>query len=109
MALARKAATMVLFGFWLLAGVAIGMILMAFLAIGTYQRGYEEGYFLRRPWRAELGARRLAFLNVNEREMAVATTSRIAASSRVEAWPRVAASSVAASSVAASSVPASSG
>ena len=48
---------MIEFGIWLLAGVAIGMILMAFLAVGTFQRGYEEGYRLRRPWRAELGAR----------------------------------------------------
>jgi len=93
MALARKAATMMLFGFWLLAGVALGMILMAFLAIGTYQRGYEEGYFLRRPWRAELGARRQAFVNAHERETAVGASSRIAASSPAEAMPRVAASS----------------
>lgn len=48
------------FSFWLLAGVALGMVLMAFLAIGTYQRGYNEGYRLRRPWRSELGARRRA-------------------------------------------------
>ncbi len=49
-------------GFWLLAGVALGVILMAFLAIGTYERGYNEGYSLRRPWRTELGARRRALI-----------------------------------------------
>jgi hypothetical protein len=88
---ARKAATMVLFGFWLLAGLAIGMTLMAFLAMGTYQRGYEEGYFLRRPWRAELEARRLAFGKVDERETRPAASSRMVASSSVEASPRAAA------------------
>ena len=59
---------MVLFGFWLLAGLALGMILMGFLAIGTYQRGYEEGYFRRKPWRGELAARRQALRNVDARE-----------------------------------------
>ena len=48
------------FSLWLLAGVAIGMILMAFLAIGTYQRGYDAGFLLRKPWRTELGLRREA-------------------------------------------------
>jgi hypothetical protein len=82
---------MVLFGFWLLAGVAIGVILMAFLAIGTYQRGYDEGYFLRRPWRAELRARRLAVVNAHERE-AAAASSRMPALSPVAVSHRVAAS-----------------
>jgi hypothetical protein len=73
------------FGLWLLAGVAIGMILMAFLAIGTYQRGYEEGFRLRRPWRAELGARRLAIAVMDGRSSALAASSLVAASSGVEA------------------------
>ena len=62
-------------GFWLLAGVALGMILMAFLAIGTYERGYSEGYFLRRPWRAELGARRRALTDPYARGTAVAASA----------------------------------
>ncbi|MGH2379446.1 MAG: hypothetical protein ACRDGT_13375 [Candidatus Limnocylindria bacterium] len=65
---------MVIFGIWLVAGVAIGMILMAFLAIGTYKRGYEEGYGLRRPWRSELGARRLAVAGMYERNTALAAS-----------------------------------
>lgn len=80
------------FGFWLLSGLVIGMILMAFLAIGTYQRGYEEGYFLRKPWRAELGARRLALVNEYERHMSAGASSRMAASVAMEELPRVAAS-----------------
>jgi hypothetical protein len=75
MGLARKVATVMDFGLWLLAGVAIGMIVMAFLAIGTYQRGYDEGYRLRRPWRAELGARRLAVATASLRETAVSASS----------------------------------
>jgi hypothetical protein len=63
---------MVLFGFWLMAGIALGMILMGFLAIGTYQRGYEEGYFRRKPWRGELSARRQATRNVYARETSLA-------------------------------------
>lgn len=87
---------MMIFGFWLLAGLALGMILMAFLAIGTYQRGYEAGCVQRRSWRTELEARRTAFANAYDR-------GTLAASPRVEIpveipWmaetpPRVAAAS----------------
>lgn len=70
---------MMVFGLWLLAGVALGMILMAFLAIGTYQRGYAEGYFLRRPWRAELGARRLALTDPYVRTVPVAALTSLSA------------------------------
>lgn len=84
---------MMVFGLWLLAGVAIGMIVMAFLAIGTYRRGYDEGYGLRRPWRAELRARRLAVAAAYERGTSVAASSRIPASPPVAVPQRAAASS----------------
>ena len=58
---------MLVSGLWLLAGVALGMILMAFLAIGTYRRGYDDGFFRRKPWRAELRARREAHIGARER------------------------------------------
>lgn len=92
---ARKAATsMMVFGFWLLSGVALGMILMAFLAIGMYQRGYNEGYFLRRPWRAELGARRKALVKAYAREMKATAPSRVyLAPTRAVAIPSPAAAS----------------
>lgn len=61
------------FSLWLLAGVAIGMILMAFLAIGTYQRGYDAGFKLRRPWQAELLLRREAVTAAAIRESQAAT------------------------------------
>ncbi len=70
---------MMLLGVWLLAGVVLGMILMAFLAIGTYQRGYDEGYFLRRPWRAELGARRRALTDPYVRTVPSARPSPMSA------------------------------
>lgn len=89
---------MIVFGFWLMAGVAIGMILMAFLAIGTYERGYREGYLLRKPWRAELGARRRAFEKAYLRERAVVREEAVAASTRMPAPSRVAVSRRAASS-----------
>jgi hypothetical protein len=78
---------MVLFGFWILAGVALGMILMGFLAMGTYQRGFEEGYFRRKPWRGELAARRQAVRNVYARETALITPRLSPVASLTEAPP----------------------
>ncbi len=42
----------------LLLGVALGMIVVGFLAIGAYERGFDEALERRRAWRAELVARR---------------------------------------------------
>lgn len=58
---------MPLFAVTFLAGVAIGLVLMAFLAIGTYDRGYRDAFFRRKEWRAELVARRQAVTAVSER------------------------------------------
>lgn len=38
-------------------GVALGMLVIAFLATNEYDRGYEEADMRRRYWRAELAAR----------------------------------------------------
>ncbi len=83
---------MMIFGFWLLAGLALGMILMAFLAIGTYQRGYEAGSVGRRTWRTELEARRTAFANAYDRG-ALAAPPRVQVSSTTETPSRVAVAS----------------
>jgi hypothetical protein len=72
---------MMVFGMWLLAGVALGMILMAFLSIGTYQRGYDAGFLLRKPWRAELLARRQGVMNAFAREKKAAARTRVTAGS----------------------------
>ena len=81
---------MLVLGFWLFSGVAIGMILMAFLAIGSFRRGYERGYSLRRPWHVELGARRTAALKVRARVMRPAPLH--IASSHADRPPRTSAS-----------------
>ncbi len=44
----------------LMAGLAFGVIVIGFLAVAAYQRGYEEAIGKRRFWRAELVARRTA-------------------------------------------------
>ena len=38
-------------------GVALAIVVLAFLAIDAYRRGYEEAAAGRRMWRAELAAR----------------------------------------------------
>ncbi|TMG53952.1 MAG: hypothetical protein E6H84_10125 [Chloroflexi bacterium] len=48
---------MVLFAIGLMAGVAIGMIIVGFLAIGAYDRGYTDALERRKAWRTELVAR----------------------------------------------------
>jgi hypothetical protein len=48
---------MVLFAIGLMAGIALGMIIVGFLAIGAYDRGYGEALERRKAWRTELVAR----------------------------------------------------
>ena len=48
---------MVLFAIGLMAGLALGMIIVGFLAIGAYDRGYGEALERRKAWRTELVAR----------------------------------------------------
>jgi hypothetical protein len=89
---------MVVLGMWLLIGVVFGMILMAFLAIGTYQRGYDDGFFLRKPWRAEFAARRYAQIVARKREMTAPARVRISAAPAPAAHSRVAGVSAVAAS-----------
>ncbi len=44
----------------LVVGLALGLIVIGFLAVAAYQRGYDEAVGKRRLWRAELVARRAA-------------------------------------------------
>jgi len=48
---------MVLFAIGIMAGLALGMIIVGFLAIGAYDRGYSEALERRKAWRTELLAR----------------------------------------------------
>jgi hypothetical protein len=41
-------------------GLALGLIVIGFLAVAAYQKGYEEAVGKRKTWRAELVARRVA-------------------------------------------------
>lgn len=44
----------------LLAGVALGVIVIGFLAVGAYDRGFNEALLRRKAWRTELVARQVA-------------------------------------------------
>lgn len=44
----------------LLIGVAFGVIVIGFLAVGAYERGFSEALHRRRAWRADLVARQAA-------------------------------------------------
>ncbi|OLD52402.1 MAG: hypothetical protein E6I40_08760 [Chloroflexi bacterium] len=50
---------MLLFAIGLMAGVALGMIIVGFLAIGAYDRGYTDALERRKAWRGELIARQV--------------------------------------------------
>ena len=41
----------------LMAGIALGVLIVGFLAVGAYNRGYDDALFRRKDWRAELVAR----------------------------------------------------
>lgn len=48
---------MALFIVGMLIGVAFGVIIIGFLAVGAYERGFSEALERRKAWRAELVAR----------------------------------------------------
>lgn len=48
------------FVFGLLVGVAFGVIVVGFLAVGAYDRGFNEALHRRKAWRAELVVRQAA-------------------------------------------------
>jgi hypothetical protein len=51
---------MFVFVLGLMVGLALGLIVIGFLAIAAYQRGYEDAFGRRKQWRAELVARQTA-------------------------------------------------
>jgi Tfp pilus assembly protein PilV len=51
---------MMVFALGLMLGLALGLIVIGFLAIAAYQRGYEDAFGRRKQWRAELVARQAA-------------------------------------------------
>lgn len=43
----------------LLVGIAFGMVVVGFLAVGSYQRGFSQALERRKEWRGELVARQV--------------------------------------------------
>lgn len=48
---------MMLFAIGLMAGVAVGMIIVGFLAVGAYDKGFTDALERRKAWQTELVAR----------------------------------------------------
>jgi hypothetical protein len=48
------------FVFGLMIGVAFGVLVVGFLAVGAYERGFNEALHKRKAWRTELVARQAA-------------------------------------------------
>lgn len=48
------------FAVGLILGLALGLVIVGFLAIAAYERGFDEAAGHRKVWRAELVARRAA-------------------------------------------------
>ena len=44
----------------LILGLTLGLLVVGFLALGAYDRGFRDGLERRGPWRAELKARHAA-------------------------------------------------
>ena len=44
----------------LMIGVAFGLVVVGFLAVGAYDRGFNEALHRRKEWRTELVARQAA-------------------------------------------------
>jgi hypothetical protein len=53
-------------------GLAFGVIVIGFLAVAAYERGYDEAIGKRKQWRTELVARRVAA----QRTLAAAVPAR---------------------------------
>jgi hypothetical protein len=51
---------MLIFALGLMAGVALGVLVVGFLAIGAYNKGFGDATERRQAWRAELLARQNA-------------------------------------------------
>lgn len=56
---------MLIFGLGLVLGVALGIIVVGFLAVRSYEHGYDEALQRRKAWRGELMARQAAAIRVH--------------------------------------------
>jgi hypothetical protein len=57
----RRERTAVMDAFFagLVVGIAFGMVVVGFLAVGSYQRGFSQALERRKEWRGELFARQV--------------------------------------------------
>lgn len=51
---------MLIFVLGLMAGVALGVVVVGFFAVGAYREGFDDAALRRQGWRAELRARQAA-------------------------------------------------
>jgi hypothetical protein len=56
---------MLIFGLGLMIGVALGIIVVGFLAVRSYEHGYDEALERRKAWRGELMARQAAAIRTH--------------------------------------------
>jgi hypothetical protein len=56
---------MLIFGLGLMIGVALGIIVVGFLAVRSYEHGYDEAFERRKAWRGELMARQTAAIRAH--------------------------------------------
>jgi len=49
---------MLIFALGIMAGVALGVLVVGFLAVGAYNKGFAEAMEGRKAWRSELVARK---------------------------------------------------
>ena len=56
---------MLIFGLGLVIGVALGIIVIGFLAVRSYEHGYDEALERRKAWRGELLGRQAAAIRAH--------------------------------------------
>jgi len=49
---------MLIFALGIMAGVALGVLVVGFLAVGAYNKGFSDAMERRKAWRSELVARK---------------------------------------------------
>ncbi len=59
---AERQTGMLIFALGMMLGTALGIIVVGFLAVGSYAHGYGEALERRKAWRGELVARQTASL-----------------------------------------------
>ena len=56
---------MLIFALGMMLGTAVGIVVVGFLAVGSYDHGYSEALERRKAWRGELVARQTAAIRAH--------------------------------------------